>query len=76
MLRKRYDDAVLSGNEEEAATAARDYRNKLLEETDSMMVIDRPNVNETEWRTYRQELRDITLQDGFPMNIIFPVKPE
>lgn len=76
MLRKRYDDAVLSGNEEEAAAAARDYRNKLLEETDSMMVIDRPNVNETEWRTYRQELRDITLQDGFPMNIIFPVKPE
>lgn len=76
MLRKRYDDAVLSGNEEEAATAARDYRNKLLEETDSMMVIDRPNVNEVEWRTYRQELRDITLQDGFPMNIIFPVKPE
>ncbi len=76
MLRKRYDDAVLSGNEEEATTAAREYRNKLLEETDSMMVIDRPNVNETEWRTYRQELRDITLQDGFPMNIIFPVKPE
>lgn len=76
MLRRRYDDAVLSGNEEEAATAARDYRNKLLEETDSMMVIDRPNVNETEWRTYRQELRDITLQDGFPMNITFPVKPE
>ena len=41
-----------------------------------MMVSDRPNVNEQEWRTYRQELRDITLQAGFPLNIVFPVMPE
>ena len=76
VLRKRYEDAVEAEDVEAAAEAARAYRNKLLEETDSMMVSDRPNVNEQEWRTYRQELRDITLQEGFPMDIEFPVKPE
>ena len=76
VLRKRYEDAVEADDVEAAAEAARAYRNKLLEETDSMMVSDRPNVNEQEWRTYRQELRDITLQAGFPMDIEFPIKPE
>lgn len=76
VLRKRYEDAVEAEDVEAAAEAARAYRNKLLEETDSMMVSDRPNVNEQEWRTYRQELRDITLQAGFPLNIVFPVMPE
>ena len=76
MLRKRYEDAVEAEDVEAAAETARAYRDKLLEETDSMMVSDRPNVNEQEWRTYRQELRDITLQTGFPLNIVFPVMPE
>lgn len=76
VLRQRYDDAVAAENIEEAAETARAYRNALLDESDAMMVSDRPNVNEQEWRTYRQELRDITLQEGFPMDIEFPVKPE
>ena len=76
VLRQRYEDAVVAENVEEAAEAARAYRNALLDESDSMMVSDRPNVNEQEWRTYRQELRDIPLQEGFPLNIEFPVKPE
>ena len=28
------------------------------------------------WATYRQALRDITSQDSFPYNVIFPTKPE
>ena len=28
-----------------------------------------------EWKTYRQALRDITLQSGFPREIVWPVKP-
>lgn len=28
------------------------------------------------WQEYRQALRDITLQEGFPENIIWPTKPE
>ncbi len=29
-----------------------------------------------EWAEYRQKLRDITKQDGFPYNVDFPTKPE
>jgi hypothetical protein len=28
-----------------------------------------------EWRQYRQELRDITTQEGFPHNIDWPEEP-
>ncbi len=76
MLRLGYDTAVAEGNAEEAAERARAYRNRLLEETDNMLVPDRPNVDENAWRTYRQDLRDITLQEGFPLNIVWPEKPE
>ena len=76
MLCKRYETAVVSGDVEEATVAAREYRNKLLDECDNMMVSDRPNVDENAWRTYRQQLRDITLQTGFPLNIDWPERPE
>ena len=29
-----------------------------------------------DWATYRQELRDLTEQEGFPLNVEFPIKPE
>lgn len=29
-----------------------------------------------EWAVYRQELRDITMQEGFPYNVTFPDKPK
>jgi hypothetical protein len=28
-----------------------------------------------EWRTYRQALRDLPAQDGFPTNVTWPEKP-
>jgi hypothetical protein len=29
-----------------------------------------------DWETYRQELRDLPEQEGFPLNVEFPTKPE
>ena len=29
-----------------------------------------------DWATYRQELRDLPEQEGFPLNVKFPTKPE
>lgn len=29
-----------------------------------------------QWQDYRQALRDITLQEGFPLNVTWPAKPE
>lgn len=75
VLRQRYDTAVTTGNEEEAAEAAREYRNHLLSDCDNMLVPDRPNVDVIAWKLYRQALRDVPEQDGFPLSIVWPVKP-
>ncbi len=75
VLRQRYDTAVAEQNAEDAAEAARDYRNALLDACDNMLVPDRPNVDAEAWRTYRQALRDIPEQAGFPLDITWPVKP-
>ncbi|MBQ9698238.1 MAG: hypothetical protein IJV46_06845 [Acidaminococcaceae bacterium] len=75
MLRRRYEAAIEARDEEEAAAAAREYRNHLLDGCDNMLVPDRPNVNVDAWRAYRQALRDVPGQDGFPMAIEWPEKP-
>lgn len=50
-------------------------RNQLLAETDWTQVADAP-ADKTSWATYRQELRAITEQQGFPENVIWPTPPE
>lgn len=52
----------------------RAQRNILLAESDWTQVADAP-VNKTAWAAYRQELRDITEQAGFPTEVIWPTKP-
>lgn len=59
---------------EQLAAHARSKRDALLRSTDWTQVPDAP-VNQQDWATYRQALRDITLQDGFPKNINWPVEP-
>lgn len=57
------------------ASAVRIERNKLLTSSDWTQVADAP-VDQAAWATYRQELRDIPLQEGFPENVVWPTKPE
>lgn len=76
VLLKAYETAVAAGEEQSAEEAARKYRNKLLDECDNMLVSDRPNVDVEAWKAYRQALRDVPEQEGFPFVINFPVKPE
>jgi len=54
----------------------RDERDNLLKETDYIMMPDYPLSDKSEWQTYRQALRDITDQSGFPDNVTWPVKPK
>ena len=56
------------------ASDARQERNNLLSQSDWTQVSDAP-VDQAAWAAYRQALRDITLQPGFPINIDWPVKP-
>ena len=58
----------------EAAKAVRAERDRKLEETDWMGLSD--VTMSAEWATYRQSLRDISLQDGFPHTITWPTEPE
>lgn len=89
-LQSAYNAACTTGDEQKAADAARALRNKLLDLSDKEMSLDRltldisnafafltslANVFSGDWAIYRQALRDIPQQDGFPFNITFPVSP-
>ena len=52
-------------------------RNKILSDTDHLIQSDYPISDEKkqEIKAYRQALRDIPQQDGFPENIVWPDKP-
>lgn len=56
------------------AEQVREQRNQLLAASDWTQVADAP-VNKTAWAAYRQELRDVTSQVGFPVIIDWPVEP-
>ena len=49
-------------------------RDSLLEETDWLALADM--TLSAEMRAYRQALRDIPKQAGFPNTIVWPIKPE
>ncbi len=52
-------------------------RNNFLQESDWALASDSPLTDEqkTEATTYRQALRDLPAQEGFP-NVEFPTKPD
>ena len=54
---------------------ARKKRNKLLSASDWTQVTDAA-VDQAAWATYRQELRDIPQQEGFPDAVVWPAQPE
>ena len=56
------------------ANTARTKRNALLTASDWTQVADAP-VDQTAWATYRQALRDVPSQAGFPENIDWPAVP-
>ena len=65
----RYDDLTLHPK----TYVVRIVRDTLLAETDIWGLTDYPAT--AEQTAYRQALRDITSQSGFPTNITWPTKP-
>lgn len=53
----------------------RDERNKLLTECDWTQALDTPTAVRNAWAAYRQALRDVPQQPGFPTNINWPTQP-
>jgi len=60
---------------EQEANEARTQRDALLAETDWTQVADAP-VDAQAYADYRQALRDVPQQSGFPGDIDWPAKPE
>ena len=56
------------------ATSVRADRNNRLTSCDWTQLADAPGDKAT-WTTYRQALRDIPLQAGFPWDVNWPAKP-
>lgn len=96
-LQEAYNRACNEQDEQSAAEYVRKIRNKLLEEADARMILDRMGLESPqgnmfadwlpflqglgnalagEWALYRQALRDIPEQIGFPFNVNFPTPPE
>lgn len=50
-------------------------RARLLNESDWTQLPDVPLETKSAWADYRQALRDITEQPGFPKNVVWPEKP-
>lgn len=59
---------------DQIAAQVRTQRNALLQQSDWTQVADAP-VDQAAWATYRQALRDITAQEGFPEAVVWPVAP-
>lgn len=66
--------SVVQLPEEQAIANVRGVRDGLLAESDWTQVADAP-VDQAAWATYRQALRDVPQQEGFPHNVTWPTKP-
>lgn len=91
VLENAYQAACVSGDKQAAADAARALRNRLLDLSDREMSLDRLGLDtssvidflaslkqifSSDWAVYRQALRDLPQQEGFPFDITFPVSPD
>jgi hypothetical protein len=59
-----------------ASSTARARRAGLLAACDWTQLPDVPAATSSAWAAYRQALRDITEQPGYPENIIWPIAPQ
>ena len=68
------DAEGIAATDSAQAAAVRAERNAKLSASDWTQVADAP-VDQAAWATYRQALRDVTAQSGFPWAIIWPEMP-
>lgn len=66
---------ILSKEPVRLASKIRAERNTKIAECDWTQLPDAP-VDKVLWATYRQELRDISKQAGFPWEVTWPTMPE
>lgn len=68
------DDDAKAAIDARQADAVRATRNQKLKDSDWTQVADAP-VDKDAWATYRQALRDVPSQAGFPWDVQWPTEP-
>jgi hypothetical protein len=61
---------------DQAPIEAKRKRNQLLSSTDWTQNADILQATKDKWAPYRQALRDVPQQSGFPHNIVWPTPPQ
>lgn len=67
---------IIANDPTQQSNNIRKTRDALLLACDWTQLADVPAETKQKWVSYRQALRDITLQPGFPSNVTFPLIPE
>ena len=72
------DDEAKAAKDAEAAKGVRTTRDAKLAECDWLVIkaAETGVALAADWATYRQALRDVPSQAGFPHNVTWPAKPE
>jgi hypothetical protein len=74
-----WNDVTLSWveNEQLKEVEVKGQRNTLLSASDWTQIPNNALTPEKQaaWATYRQELRDVSQQSGYPFNVVWPVAP-
>ena len=70
-------DEAKAAMDAQQAEAVRSTRNTKIAQCDWTQLDDTPlsNSKKLEWAAYRQELRDIPAQSGFPWDVAWPSQP-
>ena len=71
-----YKTKTWINNYQLADAIAKQQRQTLLIESDWTQLPDVSISTKESWAVYRQALRDITSQSGYPYNVVWPTKPE
>lgn len=64
-----------AGANDRKAAEVRAVRNAKLDATDKTQAADTPQAIKDKYAPYRQALRDIPAQNGFPNNVVWPDAP-
>lgn len=75
-IRDAEEAAWAAGANDRKALEVRTERNKKLADTDWTQTADVPQAVKDSYVTYRQALRDISNQSGFPNQITWPDAPQ
>ena len=69
------DADAIAAKDAEQAKSMRETRNQKLKDCDWTQLVDSPEGNKLAWANYRQALRDVPKQTGFPWDIQWPDAP-